>query len=104
MNQCPKRAIETAHGFAVGVPVALSVLLSALVYPALQKVAPSWTGSGVLATVLRNVLEPALMLVVLFASYRLLHRALRWRLVERLVVWTSLTHLQFWRRYRAPKK
>jgi hypothetical protein len=43
------------------------------------------------------------MLGVLFLSYRLLHRALRVRFVERLVVATSLTHFAFWRRYRARK-
>jgi ferredoxin len=104
MNQCPKRAIETAHGFAVAVPVLLSLGLSALVYPVLRNVAPAWMHDGAMTLVVRNVLEAALMLLVLFGSYRLLHRALRWRWFERLVVWTSLTHFGFWRRYRAPKR
>jgi hypothetical protein len=104
MNQCPKRAIETAHGFAIAVPAALSLGLTVLVYPALRPLAPSLLGAGHLAGVFRNVLEPALMLAVLMLSYRLLHRGLRVRLIERIVVATSLTHYGFWRRYRAPKK
>jgi ferredoxin len=104
MNQCPKRAIETAHGFAVAVPAALSTVMTALVYPALQPLTPALLGAGRLASLARGVLESALMLALLLVSYRLLHRGLRVRLVERLVVATSLTHFGFWRRYRAPKK
>jgi Pyruvate/2-oxoacid:ferredoxin oxidoreductase delta subunit len=103
MNQCPKRAIETAHGFAIGVPVLLSIVMTALVYPALRTVTPALVGTGHLAGLARRVLGSALMLAVLFLSYRLLHRALRVRVVERLVVATSLTHFACWRRYRAPK-
>ena len=51
----------------------------------------------------RFVLDSALSLAVLFAAYRLLHRALALRLVERIAVGTSLTHFGFWRRYRAPR-
>jgi hypothetical protein len=42
------------------------------------------------------------MVLGLFLSYRLLHRGLRVRVIERLVVLTSLTHFGFWRRYRPP--
>lgn len=37
----------------------------------------------------------------LLGAHRLMHRALRLRLAERLVVLTSLARLGFWRRYRA---
>jgi hypothetical protein len=103
MNQCPKRAIETAHGFAIGVPVALSLILTALVYPALHPAVPLLLEGGVLGELVRNAVEAALMLTLLMVSYRLLHRGLRLRMVERIVVATSLTHFGFWRRYRAPR-
>jgi len=103
MNHCPKRAIETAHGFAIGVPVLFSLAMTGLVYPVLRPLLPALADGKGLAGWSRFVLEPALMLAVLFASYRLLHRALRWRAVERLVVLTSLTHFGFWRRYRTPR-
>jgi len=104
MNQCPKRAIETAHGFAIGVPALLSIALTALVYPSLQALLPSLLGAGFAAGLLRNALEAAFILAVLMLAYRLLHYGLRLRVVERIVVGTSLTHFGFWRRYRAPRK
>jgi len=101
MNQCPKRAIETAHGFAVGVPVALSIGMAAAVHPLLRRFVPAIEQGGLLPSVVRNVLEVALMLGTLFVGYRLLHLAMRLRWVERMVWATSLTHFAFWRRYRA---
>jgi hypothetical protein len=41
-----------------------------------------------------------LTLGFLLLAYRLLHRGLRVRAIERIVVWSSLTHFGFWRRYR----
>lgn len=104
MNQCPRRAIETAHGFIIVLPWLLSLLMTALVVPALRPRVPSWLASGHVGEVGHFVVDNVLMLAVLFLAYRLLHRALRFRLVERLVVMTSLTHFGFWRRYRAPSR
>ena len=102
MNHCPKRAIETAHGFVAGFLFLFDFALAALIYPALRPIASVLSGAGGLATPARLVFETALMLAALFLSYRLLHRALRFRPIERLVVFTSLTHFGFWRRYRPP--
>lgn len=103
MNQCPRHAIETAHGFAAGMQVLASVLLTSLLFPALRSLAPDVRVEGRFGGLLRFVVDCVLTLGMLFVAYRLLHRAMRLRFVERLVVATSLTHLRFWRRYRAPK-
>jgi ferredoxin len=103
MNQCPRRAIETAHGFIVAVPLLLSLVMTALVVPAVRPLSPVWA-TGHPGELARFVFDNILALAVLFLAYRLMHRALRLRLVERLVVATSLTHFGFWRRYRAPRK
>jgi ferredoxin len=102
MNHCPRRAIETAHGFVAGFLVLLNVLLAGLVYPALRPVTSFVPASGAFATLARFVFETALMLAALVVFYRLLHRGLRVRVIERLAVLTSLTHFSFWRRYRPP--
>ena len=102
MNHCPKRAIETAHGFVAALLLVFYAAMSVLVYPALRLVAPWSSDHGAVPTLARMVFESVGMLAVLFGSYRLLHRALRVRAVERLVVLTSLTHFRFWRRYRPP--
>ena len=104
MNHCPKRAIETAHGFIAGFWFLFDVAMLALIYPALRPVASVVSDTGVVATLVRLVFESALMLVALFLSYRLLHHGLRSRPIERLTVFTSLTHFGFWRRYRPPRE
>lgn len=104
MNHCPKRAIETAHGFVAGFLILFDAALAVLIYPALRPVASVLPDVGVVATPARLVFETVLMLVALFLSYRLLHRGLRFRLIERLMVFTSLTHFGFWRRYRPPNQ
>jgi Pyruvate/2-oxoacid:ferredoxin oxidoreductase delta subunit len=104
MNRCPKRAIETAHGFIAGFLFLFDVALLALIHPALRPVASMFSGSGVVGTLCRLAFDTALMLAALFLSYRLLHRGLRFRLIERLMVLTSLTHFGFWRRYRPPSQ
>ena len=102
MNHCPRRAIETAHGFVAGFLFLFDVAMLALVYPALRPVASVVSETGAVATLARSVFESAVMLAALFVSYRLLHRGLRFRVIERLTVLTSLTHFRFWRRYRPP--
>lgn len=102
MNHCPRRAIETAHGFIAGFLFLFDLAMLALIYPAVRPVAEVVSDGGAVATLAGFVLETALMLVALCLSYRLLHRGLRFRLIERVMVLTSLTHFGFWRRYRPP--
>jgi ferredoxin len=103
MNLCPRRAIETAHGFVLAVSLLLSAVLIPLALATVRPLLPAWAWTGVAGWSLRFAIENSLVLAVLFAAYQLLHRALRLRLVERLVVATSLTHFGWWRRYRAPR-
>jgi hypothetical protein len=102
MNQCPKRAIETAHGFVAGFLLFFNLVMLAIIYPALHIIAPVLSGGGFIAKLVYFVFETPLMVSALFLSYRILHRALRFRAIEKLTVMTSLTHLSFWRRYRIP--
>jgi len=95
MNECPRRAIQTAHGFVIGLLVLLDVALAALL--------PELRGGSALDRLARLLLETALMVGALVVAYRLLHRGLRFRAIERLTTWTSLTRFAFWRRYHAPR-
>lgn len=102
MNRCPKRAIETAHGYVAAFLLLFYGAMSALVYPAVRPVVPTISNQGVVLALVRFILESVTMLTALFASYRLLHWALRFRTIERLTVLTSFTHFGCWRRYRPP--
>jgi len=95
MNHCPRRAIETAHGFVGSIFALAGLAVTGLLHPALGVPEPLRASPAA-----RLALETAILLAVLGAAYRLMHAGLRYRAVERLVVWTALTHLPAWGRYR----
>jgi ferredoxin len=103
MNHCPRRAIQTAHGFVIGLALLVDLAVATLVLPPLVAAFPGLDGPSPLAWLALIVLESALLVGALLLAYRLLHRGLRHRAVERLVTLTSLTHFAWWRRYRAPR-
>ena len=99
MSNCPKRAIETAHGSIVLITVLSSLVISGLFYHYFGRLFFS-----IEHTLLGFILESALFLGILAVWYRLLHYAMRFKFIERLVVYTSLTKYKFWgRRYKAIK-
>jgi ferredoxin len=100
MSYCPKRAIETAHGSVLIITLLSSLVVSGLFYSYFKE----WF-FDIEHTLLGFILESALFLGILAVWYRLLHYAMRYKFIERLVVYTSLTKYKFWgRRYRALKK
>lgn len=100
MSYCPKRAIETAHGSVVLITVLSSLVFSGLLYRYFGQLF-----FDIEHTFAGFILESAMFLGILAVWYRLLHYAMRFKFVERLVVYTSLTKYKFWgRRYRALKK
>ncbi len=101
MNICPERAIETAHGF-----VAIVIfLLSGIVLIQLNK----WLELPAfydrifpvrIAGYVEFAVDNIILVGMIFISYRIFHFLLRYRIFERLFVYTSFTHWKFWRRYR----
>ena len=73
MNRCPKRAIETAHGYVAASLLLFYGAMSALAYPALRRVVPAISAHGVLPALVRFIFQSVTMLAALFGSYRLLH-------------------------------
>jgi ferredoxin len=99
MSHCPRKAIETAHGLLASVAVVHSIVLVGLFHqyvPVLFAVAKD----PAVGFVVKNLL----FLGFLALSYRIIHYCMRFRFVERLMVYTSFTKYKFWgRRYRALK-
>jgi ferredoxin len=102
MNCCPKKAIETAHGF---VAIACIITLVGMGY-VINKILsiPSfsnryWLQDGTIKLFIFSIV----VLPILFFSYRIMHRLLKYKFFDRLVVYTSLTKIKFWGRYKAPK-
>jgi len=99
MSNCPKRAIETAHGSIILITLLSSLVFSGLFYRYFGRFF-----FEIEHTFLGFILESALFLGILAVWYRLLHYAMRFKPIERLVVYTSLTKYKFWgRRYKALK-
>jgi ferredoxin len=99
MSHCPIRAIETAHGSVLVITLLSSLLFSGLFYHYFGQLF-----FDIENTMFGFILESALFLSILAVWYRLIHYAMRWRFVERLVVYSSLTKYKFWgRRYKALK-
>ena len=100
MSYCPVKAIETNHGviavFVLGCNLLTVWLLSQI------PVVAQWSSELPLLMWLGKYL---VLLLLFSAWYFLIHHLMRFRVIERMVVFTSLTHFRFWgRRYRALKK
>ena len=100
MNLCPHRVIETAHGFIFLV----MFLANAVILVAINKLLGTERiihnqFDGVLGNMLIFLFNTFIYFLILIGAYRILHILLRYRFFERIVVYTSLTWYQFWRRY-----
>lgn len=99
MSSCPKKAIETGHGYAIATSLLFSVLMQNLVYKFINPVPPFFQNGFISFT-----LESILLIGFFGLSYKIVHYLLRFKLFERMIVYTSLTKFKFWgRRYKALK-
>ena len=99
MSFCNKKAIETAHGFFIGIMILNSSVILLLFYKYFNIYF-----FEIKNEVLKFIIEPIIMLSALAVTYRITHYLMRFRFFERMMVFTSLTKLKFWgRRYRAIK-
>lgn len=95
MGNCHTRAIETSHGTFI-----------LLIYFALFLVTLFYKYADIFNIVSSNALIKNLFETIVFAGllalwYRGMHYAMRIKFIERIVVYTSLTHYKFWGRYKA---
>jgi len=94
MTDCPAKAIESSHGLIVILSILSSVSLSFL--------------SGFImadffhSTVVKILVFTFLLILLLSVFYRVQHILLRNKYLEKLIVFTSLTHYKFWGK-RNPK-
>jgi hypothetical protein len=99
MSNCPKKAIETGHGYIA----AFVYVLNAVILVAFYKYFNTYL-FPIENTMLKFVLESIVSIALLAAWYRLVHWLLRYKVSERLTVYTSLTKYKWWgRRYKALK-
>ena len=104
MNICPRKAIETPHGFIAALFYLFSIAIStATAYFISDSVIGGYSSclnnGAVKFTVMSIVILP-----FYFLAYRVIHFLMRFKPVERIMTLTSLTHLKYWGRYKAPNK
>lgn len=104
VNACKQRAIETAHGFSIGLLMLSSLIISPFLIVLLKySGAWDWIIQSDLTTKIWSVIDAFLFLLIAFICYRTLHYLMRFKLFNRIIAYTSLSKYAFWRRYKAPK-
>jgi hypothetical protein len=99
MGNCPSKAIETGHGYIFALALLFTTIVLGFFYLFFETFLLPIENRflGILA-------ESAFFILLLAIWYRIVHFLLRFRFMERLVVYTSLTKFKFWgRRYKALK-
>ncbi len=100
INNCPKRSIETAHGYIIGAIILFYTTILFFIYNYL-------TGDvieEILAnSIIRVIFESIFLFLFIIISYRIVHYLRRFKLVDWIIINTSLTKYKFWRRYHLPK-
>jgi ferredoxin len=104
MNICPEKAIETPHGFLIAFFYFFSIAISALsAYLVINSAAGTYL-SFMNNGFIRFLIISAAALPFYFMTYRIIHYLMRVPAIERVMVFTSLTRLKYWGRYKAPEK
>ena len=100
MNSCPQRAIETPHGFT-----AIAWVMAFTVLPPLIMVMKESFGTqeSDFSKLFVKVLIYVLGWLLIVGLYKLVHKLMKFKIVNEIVRYTSLTTFKFWRRYKAPK-
>ena len=99
MSNCPKKAIETGHGYIIVYSLIFSILILAVFYKYFNQYLFPIENS-----LIKFVVESVLFLLLLPIWYRIVHWSMRFKIVERIIVFTSFTKYKWWgRRYKALK-
>ncbi len=99
MSNCPVKAIETGHGYVTGFLFVFYMVLLRIFYKFFGMYIPEIENDLV-----KSIVETILFLAIFALWYRIVHYLNRFRIFERLMVYTSLTKYKFWgRRYKALK-
>ena len=104
VNNCPERAIETMQPFAISMFFISSMLVSPFLILVLKEFG-IWEmiKQSVLTEKIWSVIYTFIFLVLVFLSYRILHFLMRYKIINWIVTYTSLSTYKFWRRYRPPE-
>ncbi len=95
MNDCPQKAIETAHGFIIVASIILTSFLTYLINHILT-FSPFVDWQVLKNENIKFLLITILFFPLLFIGYRMMHWLMRFKLFERIFVLSALTKYNFW--------
>lgn len=99
MSNCPHRAIETSHGFTFLFFYLFYAFVMVVIYAGISAI-----GINIANPWIEFVLESILGIVLFSLAYFIMHFLMRFKLVQLIMMYTSLTHFKFWGpRYKALK-
>jgi Pyruvate/2-oxoacid:ferredoxin oxidoreductase delta subunit/flavodoxin len=99
IGNCPKKAIETGHGYVVAFSLFFSLIFLGAFYKYFELYFYPIEGS-----VLKMVVESIFFISLMAIWYRIVHWSMRFKIVERIIVFSSFTKYKWWgRRYKALK-
>lgn len=104
INICPQRAIETTHTFSGFLIFISMAVISPLLVAGLK--ALGWFDFLFQFSFLNQLMSIVFWLVYIlfvFAAYKVLHFLMRYKIVNKLIAYSSLSTYRFWRRYKAPR-
>jgi len=104
INTCPQRAIETAHGFSGLIVVIVYVLIIPFLIFILKKFdILDVEKQSKLFEHGWHLITTAIFILLVFLSYRVLHFLMKYKIVNRIITYSSLSKYKFWRRYKPPE-
>ena len=104
INNCPQRAIETAHGFSALMFYIGYGIIIPLLYTLWKSLNMGFVkSSSFISGQIIGILEWIIFILIVFLSYFILHYFLRFKFINRIIAYSSLSKYKFWRRYHPPK-
>jgi len=97
MGSCPEKAIETGHGVFIGYSLIFSMFIIVPFFKYFNLYFFQIENG-----LLKNLVESLLFLMFFAVWYRIVHWSMRFKIIERIIVYTSFTKYKFWgQRYKA---
>jgi Pyruvate/2-oxoacid:ferredoxin oxidoreductase delta subunit len=104
VHSCHVEAIETVHSFSTLLILISSLVISPLLIALLDRLGVwGWINQSLITENIWSLIYAFIFLLFVFISYRGLHFLMRYRFVNRIIAYTSLSKYRFWRRYKAPR-
>jgi ferredoxin len=104
VNRCPQRAIETTQTYSGLLAFLSYAIVSPLIFKGLKSLGiMDWMNQSELAGSVSFIFDSLILIGIVFLGYKIIHALMRFRIVNKIITYTSFSKYKFWRRYKPPK-